>query len=62
MMEGVRRCRVNVTSPDELKRAVNAAMDSGKPTLDQRSNRSGGRPRERPHRNLNPAEQDSKEE
>ncbi len=24
---------VNVTSPDELKRAVNAAMDSGKPTL-----------------------------
>jgi oxalyl-CoA decarboxylase len=24
---------VNVTSPDELKRAVNAALDSGKPTL-----------------------------
>jgi oxalyl-CoA decarboxylase len=24
---------VNVTTPDELKRAVNAAMDSGKPTL-----------------------------
>ena len=24
---------VNATSPDELKRAVNAAMDSGKPTL-----------------------------
>ena len=24
---------VNVTSPDELKRAVNEAMDSGKPTL-----------------------------
>jgi oxalyl-CoA decarboxylase len=24
---------VNVTSPDELRRAVNAAMDSGKPTL-----------------------------
>ena len=24
---------VNVTTPDELKRAVDAAMDSGKPTL-----------------------------
>ena len=24
---------VNATSPDELRRAVNAAMDSGKPTL-----------------------------
>jgi oxalyl-CoA decarboxylase len=24
---------VNVTTPDELKRAVNEAMDSGKPTL-----------------------------
>ena len=24
---------VNATTPDELKRAVNAAMDSGKPTL-----------------------------
>jgi oxalyl-CoA decarboxylase len=24
---------INATSPDELKRAVNAAMDSGKPTL-----------------------------
>jgi oxalyl-CoA decarboxylase len=24
---------VNATSPDELKRAVNEAMDSGKPTL-----------------------------
>ena len=24
---------VNVTNPDELKRAVNEAMDSGKPTL-----------------------------
>ena len=24
---------MNVTTPDELKRAVDAAMDSGKPTL-----------------------------
>ena len=30
---GVRRRGVNATSPDELKRAVNAAMNSGKPTL-----------------------------
>ena len=29
----LRRHGVNATSPDELKRAVNAAMDSGKPTL-----------------------------
>jgi len=33
MMEGFGGVGVNVTSPDELKRAVNAAMDSGKPTL-----------------------------
>ncbi|MCK9916215.1 oxalyl-CoA decarboxylase [Microbacteriaceae bacterium K1510] len=33
MMEGFGGVGVNVTSPDELKRAVNEAMDSGKPTL-----------------------------
>jgi oxalyl-CoA decarboxylase len=33
MIEGFGGVGVNVTSPDELKRAVNAAMDSGKPTL-----------------------------
>ena len=33
MMEGFGGVGVNATSPDELKRAVNAAMDSGKPTL-----------------------------
>ncbi len=33
MMEAFGGVGVNVTSPDELKRAVNAAMDSGKPTL-----------------------------
>ncbi|KAA0076317.1 oxalyl-CoA decarboxylase [Tardiphaga sp. P9-11] len=33
MMEAFGGIGVNVTSPDELKRAVNAAMDSGKPTL-----------------------------
>jgi oxalyl-CoA decarboxylase len=33
MMEAFGGVGVNVTSPDELKRAVNTAMDSGKPTL-----------------------------
>src|SRR6267154_134299 len=33
MMEAFGGVGVNATSPDELKRAVNAAMDSGKPTL-----------------------------
>ncbi|MDB5619874.1 oxalyl-CoA decarboxylase [Tardiphaga sp.] len=33
MMEAFGGVGVNVTSPDELKRAVNNAMDSGKPTL-----------------------------
>jgi oxalyl-CoA decarboxylase len=33
MMEAFGGLGVNATTPDELKRAVNAAMDSGKPTL-----------------------------
>jgi oxalyl-CoA decarboxylase len=33
MMEAFGGVGVHVTNPDELKRAVNAAMDSGKPTL-----------------------------
>jgi oxalyl-CoA decarboxylase len=33
IMEAFGGVGVNVTSPDELKRAVNEAMDSGKPTL-----------------------------
>ncbi|MBV8850389.1 MAG: oxalyl-CoA decarboxylase, partial [Methylobacteriaceae bacterium] len=33
MIEAFGGLGVNVTSPDELKRAVNEAMDSGKPTL-----------------------------
>jgi len=33
MMEAFGGVGANVTTPDELKRAVNAAMDSGKPTL-----------------------------
>ena len=33
MMEAFGGVGINATSPDELKRAVNAAMDSGRPTL-----------------------------
>src|SRR5205814_3615195 len=33
MIEAFGGVGVNVTTPDELKRAVNEAMDSGKPTL-----------------------------
>ena len=33
MMDAFGGVGVNATTPDELKRAVNAAMDSGKPTL-----------------------------
>jgi oxalyl-CoA decarboxylase len=33
MMEAFGGVGVNATTPDELRRAVNAAMDSGKPTL-----------------------------
>ena len=33
MMEAFGGVGVNATSPDDLKRAVNEAMDSGKPTL-----------------------------
>jgi oxalyl-CoA decarboxylase len=33
MIEAFGGVGVNATSPDKLKRAVNAAMDSGKPTL-----------------------------
>ena len=33
MIEAFGGVGINATSPDELKRAVNAAMDSGKPTL-----------------------------
>jgi oxalyl-CoA decarboxylase len=33
MIEGFGGAGVNATTPDELKRAVDAAMDSGKPTV-----------------------------
>src|SRR3979490_1179537 len=54
MMEAFGGVGVHVTTPDELKRAVNAAMDSGKPTLinaaiDPAAGRESGR-----IRHLNP--------
>ena len=62
MIEAFGGVGVNATSPDELKRAVNAAMDSGKPTLINAVTRSGGRQRERPHRQPQPAKRAHEEE
>ncbi|MEH2507665.1 oxalyl-CoA decarboxylase [Bradyrhizobium sp. AZCC 1578] len=50
MMEAFGGVGINATSPDELKRAVNAAMDSGKPTLINAVIDPAGRLGERPHR------------
>ena len=50
MMEAFGGVGVNATSPDELKRAVNAAMDSGKPTLINAVIDPARRQRKRPHR------------
>ena len=61
MMEGFGGVGVNATSPDELKRAVNAAMDSGKPTLINAVLDPGGRQRERPHRQSQSAKQAEEE-
>ena len=61
MMEAFGGVGVNATSPDELKRAVNAAMDSGKPTLINAVIDPGGRQRERPHRQPQPAERAEQE-
>ena len=60
MIEAFGGVGVNATSPDELKRAVNAAMDSGQTDAHQRGDRSGRRQRERPHRQPQSAERASK--
>ena len=52
---------VNATTPDDLKRAVNEAMDSGRPVLDQRRARPRRRRRGRPHRQPQPAKQTEEE-
>ena len=50
MIEAFGGVGVNATSPDELRRAVNAAMDSRQADPHQRRDRPSGRQRERPHR------------
>ena len=50
MMEAFGGVGVNATSPDELKRAVNEAMDSGRPTLINAVIDPAAGSRERPHR------------
>ena len=50
MMEAFGGVGVHATTPDELKRAVNAAMDSGKPTLINAVIDPAAGSRERPHR------------
>ena len=50
MMEAFGGVGVNATTPDELKRAVNEAMDFGQADAHQRGARPGGRQRKRPHR------------
>ena len=61
MIEAFGGVGVNATTPDELKRAVDAAMDSGRPTAHQRGDRPGGRHRERQHRQTQPAKRGSQE-
>ena len=62
MIEAFGGVGVNATSPDELKRAVNAAMDSGKPTLINAVLDPGRRQRVRPHRQPQSAERAQQEE
>ncbi len=50
MMEAFGGVGVNATSPDELRRAVNEAMDSGKPTLINAVLDPGAGQRVGPHR------------
>jgi oxalyl-CoA decarboxylase len=61
MMEAFGGVGVHVTTPDELKRAVDAAMDSGRPTLVNAVIDPGGRHRERQHRQTQPAKRDQEE-
>ena len=61
MMEAFGGVGVHATTPDELKRAVNAAMDSGKPTLINAAIDPACRLRERPHRQPQPAKRTTQE-
>ena len=61
MMEAFGGVGVHVTTPDELKRAVDQAMDSRQAYAHQRGDRSGRRQRERPHRQSQPAKRPEEE-
>ncbi len=61
MIEAFGGVGVHVTTPDELKRAVDTAIELRQADADQRGDRSGGRFRERPHRQPQPAERPSQE-
>ena len=61
MMEAFGGVGVQATTPDELKRAVDAAMDFGQADPHQRGDRPGGRQRERPHRQPQSAKRASQE-
>ncbi len=62
MIEAFGGVGVNATSPDELKRAVNAAMDSGKPTLINAVLDPAAGSEFRPHRQPQSAERTQQEE
>ena len=59
MMEAFGGIGVQVTTPDELSRAVNAAMDLGQARAHQCGDRSGCRQRERQHRQAQSAKRGS---
>ncbi len=54
MMEAFGGAGVNATSPDELGRAVRAAMELRQADAGERGDRRGGRHRKRPHRQPQP--------
>ena len=59
MMEAFGGVGINATTPDELKRAVDQAMDSGKPTLINAVIDPAAGVRKRPHRQPQPAKRHS---
>ncbi len=61
MIEAFGGVGVNATSPDELRRAVNAGHGLRQADPHQRGDRSGGRQRERPHRQPQPAKRAEEE-
>ena len=61
MMEAFGGVGVNATTPDELKRAVERGDGFRQADAHQRGDRSGGRQRERPHRQPQPAKQAAQE-